>query len=56
MNGIQLIDFAPVIKVRRDAQGKILSGLKNVLRWGAALLTCCSTTILSTGGRLSVNS
>ena len=40
MNGIQLIDFAPVIKVRRDAQGKILTGLQvgDILRQNQALI------------------
>ena len=40
MNGIQLIDFAPAIKVRRDAQGKITSGLQvgDILRQNQALI------------------
>ena len=40
MNGIQLIDFAPVIKVRRDTQGKILSGLQvgDILRQNQSLI------------------
>lgn len=40
MNGIQLTDFAPAIKVRRDAQGKITSGLQvgDILRQNQALI------------------
>lgn len=40
MNGIQLTDFAPAIRVRRDAQGKILSGLQvgDILRQNQALI------------------
>lgn len=42
MNGIQLteLDFAPAIRVRRDAQGKILSGLQvaDILRQNQALI------------------
>lgn len=40
MNGIQLTDFSPVIKVRRDVQGKIQSGLKvgDILRQNQSLI------------------
>lgn len=40
MNGIQLMDFAPAIRVRRDEQGKITSGLQvgNTLRQNQALI------------------
>ena len=43
MNGIQLTDFAPAIKVRRDAQGKILAGLQvgDILRQNQALILAC---------------
>lgn len=40
MNGIQLADFAPAIRVRRDEQGKITSGLQvgDTLRQSQALI------------------
>ena len=40
MNGIQLTDFAPTIRVRRDEQGKITSGLQvgDTLRQNQALI------------------
>ena len=40
MNGIQLTDFAPAIRVRRDEQGKITSGLQvgDTLRQNQALI------------------
>ena len=40
MNGIQLKDFTPVIRVRRDEQGKITSGLQvgDTLRQNQALI------------------
>ena len=40
MNGIQLTDFAPAIKVRHDTQGKIVSGLQvgDILRQNQALI------------------
>nr|DAM78415.1 MAG TPA: lysozyme [Caudoviricetes sp.] len=40
MNGIQLTDFAPAIRVRRDEQGKITSGLQvgDILRQNQALI------------------
>lgn len=40
MNGIQLTDFTPAIRVRRDEQGKITSGLRvgDTLRQNQALI------------------
>lgn len=40
MNGIQLKDFTPAIRVRRDEQGKITSGLQvgDTLRQNQALI------------------
>lgn len=40
MNGIQLTDFAPTIRVRHDVQGKINSGLQvgDTLRQNQALI------------------